>query len=173
MKLRVLVVLALILAACSPGDDNGSDTTVAESTPTTEAVVTTMAPEETTTQPEETTTSPPSSGGTVSVAETSLGEVLVDSNGRTLYIFTQDQGDVSVCYDACESTWPVVAAGAEAGDLDIELGATTRNDGSEQLTINGRPVYLYAADSGPGDVNGQAVGDVWFVIGVDGEPIGG
>ena len=60
-----------------------------------------------------------------------------------------------------------------AEGVDAERGFTTRNDGVEQLMINGRPVYLFAGDAGPGDVNGQGVGDVWWAIGVDGEPITG
>jgi predicted lipoprotein with Yx(FWY)xxD motif len=97
---------------------------------------------------------------------------LVDENGRTLYIFTVDVGDVSACYDDCEQNWPVVGSGASVGDgIDMATGSTLRDGGNEQLTINGRPVYLFAGDSAPGDVNGQNVGEVWFVIGVDGEPI--
>ena len=110
--------------------------------------------------------------GSVGAADTSLGSVLVDENGRTLYIFTIDQGDVSACYDQCEQNWPSVSAGPVVGEgVDIMVGFTTRSDGAEQLTINGRPVYLFAGDASPGHVNGHGVNGVWFVIGLDGESI--
>ena len=111
--------------------------------------------------------------GSVSTAETSLGTVLVNEEGRTLYIFGVDQDGVRACYNDCEANWPVVPAGAGADDVDVDLGSTSRDDGTEQLTINGRPVYLFVGDEAEGDVNGQGLNDVWFVLGVDGEPLTG
>ena len=167
MGRKLVIVFALMLAACSPAADESSDTTQSPAPAATEAPVTT-----TSTAPEVSTNEEAVLGG-VSSSETALGTVLVDETGRTLYIFTVDDGDVSACYDDCEANWPVVAAGADAGDLEVITGSTTRNDDSEQLTINGRPVYLFAVDSGPGDVNGQGVFDVWYVLDADGEPVDG
>ncbi|MCH7476088.1 MAG: hypothetical protein IIA27_15670 [Gemmatimonadetes bacterium] len=59
------------------------------------------------------------------------------------------------------------------GDVDVALGSTTRNDETEQLTINGRPVYLFAGDAAPGDTNGHGLFDVWWVVGLDGDALGG
>ena len=169
MKLKLAIVLALLLAACSPAADDSAATTDATTPPATEA------PAPTTTEAAATTTSEAASvvAGGVSTAETSLGTVLIDQDGRTIYIFTVDEGSVSACYDDCEAAWPVIAAGADVGDLDVSAGSTTRNDDAEQLTINGRPVYLFASDAGPGDVNGQGVFDVWYVLDASGEPIDG
>ncbi len=65
-----------------------------------------------------------------------------------------------------------VAVGLVAGDnIDATIGSTARSDGGEQLTVNGRPVYLFSGDSELGDINGQGLSDLWFVVGIDGEPI--
>jgi predicted lipoprotein with Yx(FWY)xxD motif len=118
------------------------------------------------------TTSPAASAATVGAADSSLGPVLVDPNGMTLYVFTEDDGE-STCYDACADLWPPVAAGPVLGDgMDgVVLGSTVRSDGSAQLTVNGRPVYLYAGDGSPGETRGQGIGRVWFAIGAGGEPV--
>lgn len=111
----------------------------------------------------------------VSLAETELGEVLVDGDGMTLYLFTRDEDGQSVCEDACAEAWPPLLSDAPtAGDgVDASLlGTTTRPDGATQVTYNGWPLYTWAADQQPGDVTGQGVEDVWFVLGADGEAIG-
>ena len=65
-----------------------------------------------------------------------------------------------------------MAAGLVAGDrVDATVGSTTRTVGGEQLTVNGRPVYLFSGDSQLGDINGQGLNDLWFVVGIDGQPI--
>lgn len=110
---------------------------------------------------------------TLGTTDTDLGTVLTDDSGRTLYVFDVDEGTTSNCYDDCEAAWPVVEAGLEAGDADVTLGSTTRDDGTEQLTINGRPVYLFSGDSAEGDVNGQGVNDVWWVLDASGEAVTG
>lgn len=110
---------------------------------------------------------------TLGTTDTDLGTVLTDDSGRTLYVFDVDEGTTSNCYDDCEAAWPVVEAGLEAGDVDVTLGSTTRDDGTEQLTINGRPVYLFSGDSAEGDVNGQGLNDVWWVLDASGEAVTG
>lgn len=109
----------------------------------------------------------------IEVASTDLGEMLVDGDGNSLYLFIPDaQGD-STCYDDCEANWPPLTDGAEAGpDVDAALiGSTTRTDGSDQVTYNGWPLYYFAGDAAPGDTNGQGLNDVWFVVSPAGEPI--
>lgn len=107
------------------------------------------------------------------VASTDLGEFLVDGDGNTLYLFIPDaQGD-STCYEDCETNWPPLTDGAEAGS-GVDAGlieSITRNDGSEQVTYNGWPLYHFAGDAAPGDTTGQGINDVWFVISPAGEPI--
>lgn len=107
---------------------------------------------------------------TVQVRQTpALGSFLTDDKGMTLYLFKKDPANDSVCYDKCATAWPPFTA---AGDLTLPsgvggtLGTITRKDGTKQITYNGMPMYYYAPDKAPGDVKGQGVGKVWFVMAV-------
>jgi predicted lipoprotein with Yx(FWY)xxD motif len=90
--------------------------------------------------------------GGVDVSDTDLGQILVDPEGFTVYIFTNDGEGPSTCYDACAELWPPVPGGtAISPSLDQSIfGTTTRDDGSEQLTVNGRPLYRYTPDTNAG-----------------------
>lgn len=165
--LRILpltLALLLVVAACSPASDSGGGTT-------TEAPTATTGPDTATTTPAGSSTS--AAGGEtpgVTVASSSIGQILVDPNGLTLYVFTQDSDGESTCYDACASSWPHVPADTPIGSgVDPALfGSTTRTDGTEQLTIDGQPLYFFAGDQEPGDLLGQGLNDVWFAVGPDG-----
>jgi predicted lipoprotein with Yx(FWY)xxD motif len=104
-----------------------------------------------------------------------LGSFLVDDKGMTLYLFTKDTPNTSNCYDKCATAWPpLLTTGAPAGGTGVDaskFGTTKRNDGTSQVTYNGWPLYYYAKDKAPGDVVGQDVGDVWFVISPAGEKV--
>jgi predicted lipoprotein with Yx(FWY)xxD motif len=154
-RLAQAVVLALFVAACGGGDDGPA----AEATSTT-------------TSPTATTTPEPAAG--VRLADTSLGEILVGPEDMTLYGFTVDDPGVSNCYDDCARVWPPLPADTSIGDgLDESRFSTTeRDDGTTQLVIGDWPLYYFAGDSAPGDVNGQDVEGVWFVVTADGELIG-
>ena len=121
-------------------------------------------------------TSAPATGATVSLGKNDkLGSFLVDDKGMTLYLFTKDTPYTSNCYDKCATAWPpLVTTGAPvAGEgVDASLfGTTTRKDGTIQVTYNGWPLYYYAKDKAPGDVIGQDVGGVWFVVSATGEQV--
>jgi predicted lipoprotein with Yx(FWY)xxD motif len=121
-------------------------------------------------------TTPPTTGGgapaTVGVASSSsLGNILVDTQGRTLYLFAQDTGTTSTCTGACAAAWPPLAASGTptvgSGANASLVGTTTRSDNSQQVTYNGHPLYLFARDTKPGDTNGQGVtafGAAWFAV---------
>ena len=111
----------------------------------------------------------------MSTADTDLGTILVNADGFTMYVFTPDVDGVSTCYDDCAATWPAVPADTPIGaGVDASLfGSAPRTDGSEQLTVNGQPLYTFAPDANPGDTTGQGVNEVWFVVGADGAMIGG
>ncbi|MGW0783336.1 SCO0930 family lipoprotein [Streptomyces sp. NPDC002913] len=103
-----------------------------------------------------------------------LGKVLTDGEGFTLYRFDKDTADppASNCEGDCAKTWPVVSAGnatAAAGTDASLLGKVTRDDGTEQLTVGGWPVYRYAQDTEPGEAKGQGVGGTWFAAAPDGK----
>lgn len=127
----------------------------------------------TTTAPATTTTAPESMDG-IHTAETDLGTILVSPDGFTLYAFAADVAGESTCYDSCANNWPAVPADTAIGsDLDASLfGSAPRTDGSEQLTINGQPLYRFAPDGQPGDTKGQGVGGVWFVVDPSGATVG-
>jgi predicted lipoprotein with Yx(FWY)xxD motif len=122
-------------------------------------------------------TEPVQSPAVVSVAQSALGEVLVDAEGRTLYAFTKDSGDQSSCYGDCAATWPaLVGRGVPAASAGVEatlVALTERRDGSAQVTYNGMPLYHFAGDQQPGDTNGQGVGGSWFMVAPDGALVRG
>lgn len=95
-----------------------------------------------------------------------LGNILVDQNGMTLYFFTKDVSGSSLCEGACLDNWPVFfSENLEIdGNLDIDdFDAIARGDGKYQITYKGWPLYYFANDTKEGDVNGEGVLDVWFV----------
>lgn len=115
---------------------------------------------------------------TVGVASAgNLGHILVDSQGRTLYLFGKDSGMRSACTGTCATEWPPLRAGghvvAGAG-LTGKLSTTKRSDGAPQVTYNGHPLYQFAADQNPGDTAGQGLTDFggpWYVVSPAGSAI--
>jgi predicted lipoprotein with Yx(FWY)xxD motif len=100
-----------------------------------------------------------------------LGTILVDADGRTLYLFQNDKGAASTCYGACASAWPPVTTHAKAiagtGIDAAKLGTATRKDGVNEVTYGGHPLYTYAGDAKPGDTTGQNLdqfGAEWNVL---------
>ena len=134
-----------------------------------------------TSQSRTTTKQANASGGaaTVNVRGTSLGKILVDSRGRSLYLFEKDTGPKSTCFSACASAWPPFGTNgkpmAGAGVKAPLLGTTTRSDGNPEVTYNGHPLYYYAGDQKAGDTNGQDLnqfGAPWYVVSPAGDKIG-
>jgi len=112
----------------------------------------------------------------LAATETSLGTIVTDSDGKVVYMYAEDtQGSgESSCPGQCLENWPAVPGGADAPTVTGITGEVTTiigTDGQPQLTLNGWPLYYYVGDNNPGDANGQAVGDVWFVLTPAGEPI--
>ncbi len=113
--------------------------------------------------------------GTVAVTNGDLGQMLVDSQGRTLYMFLSDTGTKSTCYSDCAANWPALTtdgAPKPADGVDASmLGTTRRTDGTTQVTFDGHPLYLFAGDAAAGDTNGEGIGKVWYAVAPDGTPI--
>jgi predicted lipoprotein with Yx(FWY)xxD motif len=121
------------------------------------------------------TASPPKTStgasATVGVANTNLGSILVNSTGRTLYLFKADVGTKSECSGACATAWPpLLATGtptAGTGLTASKLGTITRSGGNHQVTYDGHPLYLFVKDQKPGQTTGQGVtafGAAWFAL---------
>ena len=106
-----------------------------------------------------------STAGGTGTRDTSIGTVVTDASGRTVYAFTKDAGDASACTGSCAETWPPVPAPATASG---NVGIAPRSDGTAQMTFAGHRIYYYAKDEKPGDVRGQAVGNNWFALMPDG-----
>ncbi len=112
-----------------------------------------------------------SASATVRVANSCLGSILVDSSGRTVYLFKADVGSTSACSGACATAWPpllVTAKPTAGGQLTAsKLGTITRSDGTQQVTYNGHPLYTFVNDTKPGQTTGQGVtafGAAWFAL---------
>ena len=117
---------------------------------------------------------------TVGAATTGLGKILVDSEGRTIYLFKKDTGTKSACSGDCASDWPPVRSSEKPtvgdGANASLVGTTARADGPPQVTYNGQPLYLYAGDEKPGDTNGQGLttfGALWWVLSPAGNQVTG
>ena len=101
--------------------------------------------------------------------DAALGALLTDAQGKTLYMYTNDKPGVSNCSGECASFWPpliVDGSSLPTGPAAIAtgLGTTSRDDGSQQVTYNGVPLYYWVKDTKPGDTLGQNVNGVWFVV---------
>jgi predicted lipoprotein with Yx(FWY)xxD motif len=95
-----------------------------------------------------------------------LGKILTDENGKTLYFFTKDVDGNSACTGGCLTNWPVYyipSLKIEGSIKDTDFGTITKTDGTKQTTYKGWPLYYYAQDAAAGDVKGENVGTVWFV----------
>lgn len=93
---------------------------------------------------------------------TSQGTVMANRDGMTLYTFIKDAPEVSNCNDSCADSWPPFIAGA-AATAEGRFNIIARNDGTQQWTYKGRPLYTWVGDRNEGDTNGHGVGNVWFV----------
>ena len=116
------------------------------------------------------------SGGQASAASVDvasnpkLGPILVDGQGRTLYLFQKDTGGQSSCSGSCASIWPpdtTASPKAGTGVSASKLGTVKRSDGTMQVTYAGHPLYTYTADTGPGQVSGNGIntfGGIWNAV---------
>lgn len=121
--------------------------------------------------PATTSSSAATTSADLATTQSSLGTIVVDSKGRTVYLFTQDTNNPpkSNCDTGCDSVWPPVPAPASgtptlSGVDSSKVGVVTRSDGSKQLTLNGWPLYEYEGDSAAGDVKGENVQGSWFAV---------
>ena len=90
--------------------------------------------------------------------------LLTNAQGMTLYYFKPDTATTSACTGGCASTWPPYLSSTPPaqGTLTGTLTLQTNANGS-QVTYNGHPLYTYSGDTGPGQTNGEGIGNMWFV----------
>jgi predicted lipoprotein with Yx(FWY)xxD motif len=138
----VLVVTALALAGCGGGSDTDATPTTASGTP-----------------------------ATIGVVNGDLGEILVDSQGRTLYMFQKDSGTKSTCFGECAVNWPPLRVSGKPtegnGANPALVGTTSRPTGEPQVTYDGHPLYLFDGDKNAGDTSGEGVnafGGNWYAL---------
>ncbi|MCD2188243.1 COG4315 family predicted lipoprotein [Actinomycetospora soli] len=115
-------------------------------------------------------------GANLATRQTPLGTVAT-SDGYTLYSFTKDSNKpaASTCTGSCAEQWPpVLASDADPWLKGIDasrVGTVDRPDGTQQLTLNGWPLYRFAKDAAPGETAGNGVGGTWRAVGPDGKPV--
>jgi len=194
--IAIAVVAAVVFTACSPAaasGENAQPTAALGSLPTVEPtealpLSTFVAPTTASTnEPTAQATSAPSDGSTSTssgvafplkaASNTALGQILVDSNGMTLYVNKSDSATTSDCSDACAQNWPpLMSTSDQEATLDQgvsgQLGQLARADGTTQVTFNGRPLYYYKGDQNPGETSGQGIGGMWSVVVLGGSPSG-
>lgn len=117
-------------------------------------------------------------GSAISLAQTSLGKMLVDANGRTLYLFEGDRPNVSTLSAAGRAIWPpftsTVKPAAAGGAIASQIGTLAGAGGTTQVTYNGHPLYYYVGDQKPGQTAGQGLnqfGGLWYVLSAQGQAI--
>jgi predicted lipoprotein with Yx(FWY)xxD motif len=145
-----LAVLAMVLAACAPAlpAATAAPTLISSSSPSVSLDLAT---------------------------DPSLGKILVDGGGRTLYVFTKDAPDTVNCDAKCQANWPpLVSSGTPKVGPGVDssmIGTASLPDGAKILTYDHMPLYYYFKDTQPGQVSGENVGSVWFVVSPDGKPV--
>ncbi|WP_417455569.1 hypothetical protein [Kiloniella sp.] len=101
--------------------------------------------------------------GIVTTSETSLGTILINNSGMTLYSFDKDSGGKSVCNGGCAKAWPPLLAASSAAESG-NYTKITRDDGAQQWAYKGMPLYGWVQDKKPGDVTGDKFKGVWHVV---------
>jgi predicted lipoprotein with Yx(FWY)xxD motif len=176
LAIAVTLTALAVVAGCGGDDDSSSDDGEASATTTT------------TTEPskadaggggggaEKQVSGGSGSGSVVEVTDTEYGEILIDSDGRTLYSFDKESTDRSECFGACAEAWPPFYTEGEpqAGKgVKQDLLGTTDHEGKDLVTYDGHPLYYYV-NEGPNEVLCQGVeefGGLWLVVAPSGEVI--
>lgn len=170
-----LTMLALTAALAGCG---GGGTTPAASSP----AVTAGSPNASATAPAA-SVSPPSATSTATaagvdlkIASSSLGDIVVDGKGMSVYYYTKDVKDsgTSTCTGGCLTAWPPLLTTSDEPKVEGvtgTVGTIATPEGAKQVTLNGMPLYYFAKDTKAGDILGQGVNDVWYLADPAGEMI--
>jgi predicted lipoprotein with Yx(FWY)xxD motif len=172
----ILAVVSLALVACGPAASPSAPASSPATSPSAEASPTESASPTAEASPTEDASPTDDTGAaTVMVADSDLGQILVDGEGRTLYAFTDDTAGEPTCAGDCATAWPPLTVSDEitVGESldDGDFSTVDSTTGETQVKVGEWPLYYFAQDSAAGDVNGQGVGGKWFVVSPSGELI--
>jgi predicted lipoprotein with Yx(FWY)xxD motif len=160
MKRKLLVPLmlglTLVLAACGT-----------QATPTPAAAPNTPAP----IIPNTGSSASGSSDTVMVVNNPTLGNILVDSNGMTLYMFLKDNGTTSACTGTCAGNWPALTNASPSAGSGADASLLGTAPSTNQVTYNGHLLYTFINDKKPGDVNGEGLLNAWYAVSPSGEPV--
>jgi predicted lipoprotein with Yx(FWY)xxD motif len=162
--LALCAALALVAFAAGCGDDDDDGDSADSAAATTEQAATTTAQE------------PAATGTAIKTGDSQYGQVLFDGQDQAVYFFDKERSSKSECYGACAEAWPPVLTEGEpraaGGAGAAMLGTTERNDGTTQVTYDGRPLYYY--DEPAGEVtchNVDEFGGLWLAVQPNGEAV--
>ena len=162
--------LAALLSGCAGGSGTTTATTSAAAPPASSPATSPA------TESSAAASSAPATAAELKVAASKLGQIVVDGKGMSVYYFTNDTKDsgTSACTGGCLTAWPPVTTASDAPAAEGvtgTLGTIPTPDGKKQVTINGMPIYYFAKDTAPGDVLGQGVNSVWYLVAPSGDMI--
>lgn len=168
---------AFALAALLSGCGGGTTTTSTSAAPTSAAASTPAQPssgEPSSGAPSSSSMS--TSAAELSVAQSTAGQIVVGAQGLSVYSLAKDTKDsgTSSCTAGCATTWPPVtstSATPTVSGVTGKVGTIPAANGKMQVTINGMPIYYYSKDQAAGDITGQGVGGVWYLVSPSGEMI--
>ncbi len=169
-----LVAVGALVAACS--SSAGASGTTPTSAP---AATQASSPAAASAAPASAAPSTAGAAQNVTMATGSVGTFLAGGNGMTLYTYKKDTTPgTSACTAGCATNWPPFKLGAgetvQAGTGVTGTFATIkRDDGSDQVTYNGAPLYYFVGDTKAGDTSGQGLNNVWYVASPTGSAPGG
>lgn len=114
-------------------------------------------------------------GDMLTSASSSLGKIVVDGAGMTVYYYGKDtKGETaSACTGVCVALWPAVTTSGTPKVTGVTgtVGTIAGPNGTKQVTIDGLPIYTFAGDSAAGDVTGQLYDNEWWAVAPDGSKI--
>ncbi|BCW68570.1 hypothetical protein NicSoilB4_33330 [Arthrobacter sp. NicSoilB4] len=162
------LALAALLSGCAGGGGGSNPYATTAAPPTSATAPSTSGPVS--------TSAPAAAAADLLVADSSAGKIVVGGKGMSVYYYTKDVKDSgkSACTGGCLEAWPPVLATSDTPTVDGvtgTVGTIATPDGKKQLTINGMPVYYYAKDLAAGDITGQGVGGVWYLVAPSGDMI--
>jgi predicted lipoprotein with Yx(FWY)xxD motif len=177
LALAAVPALAVALSACGSNSSSTAGSTTPPSSSTGTSAKASSAPAASNAPAGAPSKAPAGSGGGsgIHVATTSLGQVLVDGQGRTLYMLTADKPGQSTCDASCLAYWPAVPPGSTSlKGVTGAVSSTAAIGGGKIATVGGWPLYTFIQDQKPGAVTGEGMvsfGGTWYAVSAAGQPV--